>query len=304
LHRNTTLPILGHIFLEIFMKSAFLFILTTLIVTQKVNSQDRVILINGDTLAVQVQKISKGQVVINDGSIERALNSLFISKVIPGKGNTLIIRDLPENLDFEPNLLIVKYSQERYSEIALTFPNAIKHEFKTEHFDAYKDLPDEYFTGEGSGVSDYQLAEKYSKFMAYGCNAFLVVVSQTENGFKYVFYSNPISSRKIKENLIGRSYKLVDSQVSEGTTRYLLELGAKPFTMTLNEGGQCIFKQGSKETLLEYKILNDAKIFFTDPKRPSDPTAYQIVFINDRYIRYTQFMKDDKIVTRKVEVIK
>ncbi|MFZ6013404.1 MAG: hypothetical protein ACOYXT_23885 [Bacteroidota bacterium] len=273
--------------------------------TQPAFTQDGIVLINGDTLEAQVIKVGKGQLTIKEGVLERELNSLYVSKVLPSNGKKLVIREIPENLDFQPNLLVVKYTAERASEIAITFPNAIKREFKTVHYDAYKELPDEYFTAEGSGItgSGSELAEDYCKFMGYACNAFLVIVSQTEDGAKYIFYSNPVSAERINNTIIGKSYKLVKSEVSaSNSARFLLDMAAKPFTMKMNGGGECIFKQGNKESMLQYQVTEDSKMIFADPKFSSlKPTTYEIVFINDQYMRYTQFIKEDQVVTRKVE---
>jgi hypothetical protein len=285
------------------MKSMFLLVFTAFVAVISASGQDRVVLINGDSIDCQVLKVGKAELTVKEGAIEHEINSLFVSKILSPSGKKILIREIPENLDFEPNLLIVKYSAERAAEIAMTFPNAIKREFKTELFGAYKDLPDEFFTAEGSGITGFELAESYSKFMGYACNAFLVIVSQTKEGAKYGFYSNPVPEEKINSGITGTSYKLVKSEVSpNNAARYLLDMAAKPFTMKMNNGGECIFKQGNKESLLHYQVTGDSKIIFTDSKYSHlKPTAYEIVYINDRYMRYTQFIKDNQVVTRKVE---
>jgi hypothetical protein len=282
------------------MKTVILIVFGFVFINMSGRCQDKVVLINGDTLVCQVLKMGKGQLTVKDNGIERELNTVFVNMMILENGRQTVFVSIPSSLDFGKGFSVFENSDQMASEIRLLFPNAERREYIIKFPDASSVFQMKSFTDSSDGQGGMYVMD--FRTLGYGCNAFLALVRLTDEGMNYIFYSNTISSKKINELIINKTYKLIDSQVV-GVVRAIADMTLKPFTMDFQPNGACHFIQDGKETLLEYEISEEGELTFRDgKKRNKEGTTYKVVFLDANTMRYTQFPSSQNIITRKVEI--
>lgn len=267
-------------------------------------AQNKVILINGDTLRCQMIKMSSTKINFKEDGIERELATELVSKMVLQGGRETTFHDIPSTLDFGKQFQVLKYSDEMASEIRLLFPKSLRRVYTVKHLSSTFTAPVELFLAatQGSGEHSDAYLREFTTF-GYGCNAFLALVNSRPGEIQYTFYSNPVKAQKIRDEVIHRSYKLVDSQTI-GAIVGLADMTLKAFTMSFKENGVCDFIQDDKVTVLEYQVSEDGLMTFRDPKKRNKGTTYAVVFFGIQSMRYTQFSSvNDNLITRKVEVI-
>lgn len=267
------------------------------------SGQDKLIFINGDTLSGRALKVSTGKLTFSEEGLEREISTIFVHKMLLRSGKETKFNDIHASLDFGKHFSVMAFSSEAISDANLLFPNAKKNTFTIKHLTTSYTAPQEPFLKATLGSAEH--ADPYLRdfvTLGLGCNAFLAFVDSRPGAIHYTFYSNAVSADKVREQVLNRSYKLVDSR-AVGDLLELADSGLKPFTMEFKEGGVCNFDQDGKLTVLEYQISDNGEITFRDPKKRTKGTTYSVVFVDSKTMRYTQFSSTHKMVTRTVELI-
>jgi hypothetical protein len=148
---------------------------------------------------------------------------------------------------------------------------------------------------------------KYYRFLSFACNAFAVLVVDTKSVNKLIFFYNTPSDEEIQEKILNKSYTLTFSRSSVtigNMGEKLISALFKPFVMTFKPNDQCIFEENKKTLQLQYKVHPNGTMTYIDPKKPDNPTTYQVVFIDDNVIRYTLFRESGELLCRQVDLLK
>jgi hypothetical protein len=269
-------------------------------------AQDKLVLLNGDTISAKITKLSARTVDFTEAgqTFTREMDNRFVNQIILENGKKLetqrdktVAFRSPE----EGNVLILKYEEGLQQQADLIFPKAVKRTFNIAD-DHQSALVISHF---GIPVKQVPLTQRRAvesfNVASYATNAFLVFTEIYEGGVTFTFYSQPINVEKVKNFVVGKKYKLIDSRAA-GKLLNMLDNRLKEFTLDFQTESTCVYKTERENSSLEYRISDQGIITFIDPaKKRGNQTAYEIVYFDQEVIRYTFFVKGNiDLITRSI----
>jgi hypothetical protein len=247
-----------------------IFVILPLIIQSQLQAQDKLFLINGDSIICKIIKISGISVTYKDDyNIDREVNNFFVQRILAGnkevpskqyffRNHTKILDE--KTLSTDGHSVIVGHSLELEQEANATFPNATK---RTEYYITN----DESLDTEKSRIN----------WICYLTNPFLVL--KGEDGA--IAYSKPIADLSF---LFGKKYSFDEVFSKGGSVTSLIQESKKPGS------DKFLFEQGKYTDLNDnstgkFDIINDKIIFYTKKGRPK---TYQVVYYDDKIVRINQ----------------
>jgi hypothetical protein len=232
--------------------------------------QDKVFLINGDSINCKIIKISGTALSFrDDNAIEREINNFFIKKILAGTSEvpskSYHFRDHTKILDentheTDGRSVIVPHSKELEQEANAIFPNSTK---RTEYYI----------------VNDATLNTETSRinWICYFTNPFLVLKS--EGGA--ITYSKPIKDLSF---LFGKKYLFETVFSKGGSLTSLIQESKKSGKVRL------LFEEGKYTDLSDnssgkFEIINDKMILYTKKGRAK---TYQVIYFDKKIVRLNQ----------------
>lgn len=225
-------------------------------------SQDKIILVSGDTLTMTIKKLSASAVTLDDNGIEKDLNVNFISRLFRANGTEIALRGF---VNKETTIKDIskpgvtnkaKYTEELEAEADAMFA------------DCYKTLLDK------------KLSQLNDENFYYAVNAFFGLEKETE----IIAYSHKV---KNTERIVGNSYKLG------------YYVNASSFEANRHPPYTCIIKGGTYTQYEEMRTLGRTvkltlkddemsieNYFHPDDARFTD--KFRIVYIDDNTLRYVR----------------
>lgn len=254
------------------MKPSFFVLLVILSLARSVQSQDKLVLLNGDTLTVKVKKLSGSVITVDNDGLEQDINLQFVSKGVLATGKEIPMKGYYFKeyaaID-EGHTEMPAYSLELEQEADNIFSSARKLVFLRPM--------------EKRNVADMSYERKVEYFL-YGMNAFLAF--DDVKGDRLIIYTNPVTGFKKYGQYKLRPVLVINPAL--GQIKPSLE---KLWTAIITDKE---FKLDHRETSNPY-IIDKGKWILTDPLL-KEPMIYEITYVSDDVVRYCEYSRKGLII--------
>lgn len=293
------------------MKARLLFFILLQISVFATSGQDKIILINQDTLNVRIVKVGSKNIsfVHEEETVENEVAFKFLNKVILSSGRVVKTREeqvVPFTINKESGkIAVLDYSKELEEEADAVFSNSLKQNLRFKL--PYNFTSDTFADGTGIILdlleNDEKAFYKDLNFNGYATGAFMVLISYNEQFANCLFYSSPLSNLDwLREFLPGKNFKLLSSEAKSSVTN-LIDGTLKEFQLNFKDKSTCMYTNSKSNSELTYTIDDTGNITYTDSsKKKNNSTAYRIIYFDGKVMRYTQFIGND-FITRSIILI-